>query len=95
MKAKKFKQGEEQALTNLMNKHTFTKEEIAEYPYHLRHTFVCVWDNRTEPNDYCEVTLYATSDKALKEYISANYTCLPDVVVEIITKTRTVDFRYA
>jgi hypothetical protein len=73
-------------ITEFLNETTFSKEEIAVYPYHLRKEYQCTWDIDCDET----ATIYATNDKALRMYIQRNYTHFPSSVIEIITTTREV-----
>jgi len=85
------KKGEDNNLiTEFLNETTFLQNEIKVYPYHLRKTYQCDWEN-TSINECDDIqTIHATDDKALRLFIQRNYTKNPISVIEIITTTREV-----
>ncbi len=71
--------------TVFMNRKTFSAQEINAYPYNLRRTFVCEWNDEPE-----SITIYATDKKMLKRFLELEYTRLPDFISEQITKSKDI-----
>ena len=79
--------------TVLMNGHTFSEQEMRHYPYHLRKTYEAVWmQEGKEDEEPVEefVTIHAPSDEMVLWFIQQDYTRLPDMLYEVITKYRRI-----
>jgi hypothetical protein len=70
-----------------MNQVTFSKEEIARYPYNIRRTYFADWVGK----DGSMVKFYALDDKTAIEYLKEHYTRLPDFLEERINEYRVVE----
>ena len=87
---KKAKKDEWEA-TLLMNKGTFSSEEITAYnslPFKKR-IFECYWcvDEQFEER----VTIYAPNLRMLRKFIDADYNQHPDEVIESMTKFKIIE----
>jgi hypothetical protein len=90
----KIREGKDRDLiTEFLNEITFSSEAIKFYPYELRRTFNCFWSENDKELDGDPVIIYATDVKALKKYILANYTRLPDYVSESITHIKEITLK--
>lgn len=70
--------------TVFMNGHTFSAREMEFYPYKLRKTYICQWEEGEA------VTIYATDEKMLLKFIDAEYIKRPDTIAQKITQYRPV-----
>lgn len=57
-----------QEKTNFMNKSTFSEDEIKQYPYSDRKTYIANWSNELEP-----IKFYATDDNNAIEWLKRQY----------------------
>lgn len=73
--------------TIFMNVQTFTEEEIKFYPYNLRRTFLCEWNDEPEP-----IEVYATDVKNLYKFLKAEYTRMPDWIAEVLTRYKRIRY---
>ena len=71
--------------TVFMNGHTFLENEIEYYPYEQRRVYECEWVGSPEP-----ITIYATDERMLLEFIDAEYTRRPEWIHQKITQYRPV-----
>ena len=73
--------------TIFMNGNTFSEQEIKHYPYNLRRTYLCEWLREEE-----STRIYATDQRMLLKFIDAEYTRRPDLITQIITQYRPLEF---
>jgi hypothetical protein len=72
--------------TQLMNEITLDSKMASAYPYKQRRTYIVDWyENESEP-----ITIYATDEKMLREYIASQYTTEPDYIAQKITQYRII-----
>lgn len=80
--------------TVFMNGMTFTEEEIEYYPYKMRRTYRCEWqeEDKEAPGYFFadNVTIYATDERMLLKFIDEEYTRRPDYIHQVITQYRPV-----
>lgn len=76
-------------MTEFMNKGTYSQEEINQYPYEYRHTYLANWCKHDENNQMIQpVEFYAVDDETALDYLKGHFTQMPDILSE-----KTITFR--
>lgn len=77
--------------TIFMNVKTFSKEGIKHYPYNLRRTYHCFWNEDGELDEE-KATIYATDQRNLLKFLDAEYTKRPNAINQVITQYRPLTY---